>query len=93
MTLKLSFYGAAGQVTGSMFLLEVGTRSLLVDCGFFQGRREESRRRNRSLPPEAVRAEAVRAKPALDPQSRSVQQRTWRRRCGEAHGDETRAKP
>jgi metallo-beta-lactamase family protein len=57
--MRLTFLGAAREVTGSMFLLEVGSRSLLIDCGFFQGRREESRRRNRSLPPEAVRAEAA----------------------------------
>jgi metallo-beta-lactamase family protein len=57
--LKLTFLGAAREVTGSMFLLELGSRSLLVDCGFFQGRREESRRRNRSLPPQAIRASAA----------------------------------
>jgi metallo-beta-lactamase family protein len=42
-----------------MHLLELATGSLLVDCGVFQGRREESRRRNRELPPEALAADAV----------------------------------
>jgi metallo-beta-lactamase family protein len=33
----LTFLGAAGEVTGSAFLLEVGARRVLVDCGLFQG--------------------------------------------------------
>jgi metallo-beta-lactamase family protein len=57
--MRLTFLGAAREVTGSMFLLEVPSGSILVDCGFFQGRREESRRRNRALPGEAVQANAA----------------------------------
>jgi metallo-beta-lactamase family protein len=37
MTLRLSFLGAAGTVTGSKYLLEVGSRRVLIDCGLFQG--------------------------------------------------------
>ena len=33
----LRFLGAAGTVTGSKFLLTVGDRRVLVDCGLFQG--------------------------------------------------------
>lgn len=33
----LQFLGGAGTVTGSKFLVRVGRRSLLVDCGLFQG--------------------------------------------------------
>ena len=33
----LSFLGAAGTVSGSRHLLEVGRKRLLVDCGLFQG--------------------------------------------------------
>jgi metallo-beta-lactamase family protein len=36
-TAKITFHGAAGTVTGSCFLLEFQGRSILVDCGTFQG--------------------------------------------------------
>ncbi|WP_102124722.1 MBL fold metallo-hydrolase [Deinococcus planocerae] len=35
--MRLTSYGAAGTVTGSCHLLEVGGEQLLVDCGLFQG--------------------------------------------------------
>jgi len=38
--LKLTFLGAAGEVTGSSFLLEAEGLRFLVDCGMFQGGRE-----------------------------------------------------
>jgi metallo-beta-lactamase family protein len=38
--LKLTFLGAAGEVTGSSFLVETETLRFLVDCGMFQGGRE-----------------------------------------------------
>lgn len=34
---RLCFFGAAGTVTGSRFLLERAGRRILVDCGLFQG--------------------------------------------------------
>lgn len=37
MAIKLSFFGAAGCVTGAAFLLEAGKARVLVDCGMFQG--------------------------------------------------------
>jgi metallo-beta-lactamase family protein len=56
---RLTFLGAAQEVTGSLLLIEVPGGSMIVDCGMFQGRREESRRRNRRLPPEAIAADAA----------------------------------
>jgi len=37
MSLKLSFYGGAGKVTGSNFLIEGKHGKILVDCGIEQG--------------------------------------------------------
>lgn len=56
--MKIHFLGAARTVTGSMHLLEINNHRLLLDCGLFQGRREESYRRNRTLPfsPEEIDA-------------------------------------
>lgn len=42
--MRLQFLGATGEVTGSCFLIELGDRRLLVDCGMYQGgRRSEAR--------------------------------------------------
>ncbi|MBU2068193.1 MBL fold metallo-hydrolase [Patescibacteria group bacterium] len=37
--MKLSFHGAARMVTGSNYLLEIGDKKILIDCGLFQGPR------------------------------------------------------
>src|SRR5262245_66614690 len=46
----VTFWGAARTVTGSMHRVDANGQSLLLDCGLFQGRRDESRRRNREFP-------------------------------------------
>jgi metallo-beta-lactamase family protein len=48
--MRVQFWGAAGTVTGSMHLLEVNGRKILLDCGLYQGRRKEAFERNRNLP-------------------------------------------
>src|ERR1700688_3132168 len=48
--MKLTFWGAAGTVTGSMHLLESGGHRYLFDCGLYQGRRKDADRKNRNLP-------------------------------------------
>jgi len=45
--MKLTFFGAAGEVTGSQHLIETGSLRVLLDCGLFQGRRQESYYKNR----------------------------------------------
>ena len=50
MTVRLSFLGAAGTVTGSRYLVETGGKRILVDCGLYQGRRKEAEHRNRDVP-------------------------------------------
>jgi metallo-beta-lactamase family protein len=57
--MKITFRGAAGQVTGSMHQIDVDGARYLLDCGMFQGRRKEAEARNRSLPAEAWSAGAV----------------------------------
>ena len=41
MSIEIQFLGAVGTVTGSQFLVTVGERRVLVDCGMFQGSPEE----------------------------------------------------
>ena len=48
--MKVTFWGAAGEVTGSMHLVEAGGRRLLLDCGLNQGRRKAAEAKNRYLP-------------------------------------------
>jgi metallo-beta-lactamase family protein len=46
----VTFSGAAREVTGSCHLLTVGEHTIALDCGMFQGHREEARRKNAVLP-------------------------------------------
>src|SRR5262245_19182944 len=54
----VTFYGAAHTVTGSMHIVDSGGMRFLLDCGLFQGRRSEARRRNTGFPfkPAEIRA-------------------------------------
>jgi len=57
--MKLTFWGAAGAVTGSMHLVEAAGKRLLLDCGLNQGRRKEADRKNRNLPFAGASIDAV----------------------------------
>jgi metallo-beta-lactamase family protein len=48
--MKVTFLGAAGAVTGSKYLLELGVRRLLIDCGLFQGLKRLRERNWQPLP-------------------------------------------
>ncbi len=48
--MHLTFYGAAQTVTGSMHLLKANGKNILLECGMFQGKREEAYKRNRDFP-------------------------------------------
>jgi metallo-beta-lactamase family protein len=47
--MKLQLNGAVRNVTGSKHVLTVARSRVLLDCGLYQGRRDESERRNRVL--------------------------------------------
>ena len=53
---QLTFLGAARTVTGSKYLVEIGSSRVLVDCGLFQGQYELRRRNWDDLP---VRADSI----------------------------------
>jgi metallo-beta-lactamase family protein len=57
--MKLTFFGAAGTVTGSAHVVEAGGRHYLLDFGMYQGRRQESNERNRCLPMDPAAISAV----------------------------------
>lgn len=59
VTLRLSFHGAAGAVTGSCFLLETGQAKVLFDCGMFQGSKSEKELNYRTFPFRAAALDAV----------------------------------
>jgi len=48
--LEITFVGAAREVTGSCHLLHVNGHTVALDCGMFQGKRQESAEKNRTLP-------------------------------------------
>lgn len=48
--MKLKFCGAAGTTTGSQHLLEVNGQKILLDCGLYQGRRNDAYEVNCNFP-------------------------------------------
>ncbi|HEX3748232.1 MAG TPA: MBL fold metallo-hydrolase [Bryobacteraceae bacterium] len=48
--MRVTFWGAAGGVTGSMHLVECAGKRYLLDCGLNQGRRKDADSKNRELP-------------------------------------------
>lgn len=57
--MRLQFVGAAREVTGSAHLVHVNGRTILLDCGLFQGRRSQVGEKNRALPHAVDRIDAV----------------------------------
>ncbi len=57
--MKLFTYGAAGTVTGSMHLLEHKGKKLLLECGTFQGKRDESYKVNLNFPFDPAEIDAM----------------------------------
>ncbi len=56
---KVSFFGAAGEVTGSNFLIETGEHTYVVDCGLFQGSDVMTEQNDDPFAYDATKVEAV----------------------------------
>ena len=50
MMAKITFYGATEGVTGSLYLLETEASTILLECGLFQGSREEEKSNDKPFP-------------------------------------------
>lgn len=57
--MRIHFHGAAHTVTGSQHLLEINGQRLLLDCGLYQGRREEAYARNLKFSHDPHKVDAV----------------------------------
>lgn len=57
--MRLTFCGAAGEVTGSCYLLETNNKKYLVDCGMFQGGEFNEDRNWNAFPFNPAEIEAV----------------------------------
>ena len=56
---KVTFVGAAGEVTGSKHLIEFKDKKILLDCGLFQGKRSEAAKKNAEYPFDPAELDAV----------------------------------
>jgi len=57
--MKIHFLGATRTTTGSMYLIEINGKRLLLECGLFQGHREETTQRNCGFPFDPRQIDAV----------------------------------
>jgi len=57
--LRITFHGAARQVTGSAHLLEIGRHKILLDCGLFDSDRTDPNSLNRQWPFDPREIDAV----------------------------------
>ncbi len=56
---KVTFYGAAGEVTGSNHLVETGEHTYVVDCGLFQGGDQIAEQNSQAFAYDPSKVEAV----------------------------------
>ena len=57
--MEIEFYGAAREVTGSCHIVRASGKTILLDCGMFQGRRKESAEKNLRFPFDVEEIDAV----------------------------------
>ena len=58
-SMEIEFYGAAREVTGSCHIVRANGRTILLDCGLFQGRRKEAQEKNLRFPIPVAEIDAV----------------------------------
>jgi metallo-beta-lactamase family protein len=58
-TRNLSFFGGAASTTGSMILLEAAGARILLDAGLFEGNLAETAAKNRELPLDPTKVDAI----------------------------------
>jgi len=57
--MQVHFHGAAGEVTGSMHLVEAAGKRILLDCGLIQGGRDAEARNAEPFPFDPATLDAV----------------------------------
>ncbi len=57
--MKITFLGGVGTVTGSMYLVRTNRANILLECGLFQGKRQESYERNQHFDFDPRKIDAV----------------------------------
>ncbi len=57
--MKIEFYGAAGEITGSCHILRANGHTVLLDCGLIQGSRRDEARNADPFPFDAASVDAV----------------------------------
>ncbi|MGH2400662.1 MAG: MBL fold metallo-hydrolase, partial [bacterium] len=57
--IRVTFHGAVRSVTGSLHQVEAAGTRLYLDCGLFQGHRQEANERNRRFPSDPKSVDAV----------------------------------
>jgi metallo-beta-lactamase family protein len=57
--MEIEFYGAAREVTGSCHIVRANGKVVLLDCGMFQGHRQASAEKNKTLPVPVGEIDAV----------------------------------
>ena len=50
MSFELQFFGATGEVTGSLYVLRTGSHTVLLECGLIQGGAENEKRNSDPFP-------------------------------------------
>ncbi|MBN1875501.1 MAG: MBL fold metallo-hydrolase [Anaerolineae bacterium] len=57
--MKIRFLGGVGTVTGSMYLVRTNRHNILLECGLYQGKRQEAYKRNHKFSLDIRRLNAV----------------------------------